>query len=72
MMMGGAGIEGEAILPEHARPPPWLLELLEHGDAIALCAKPDGGRQPPKPLPITAAWGLRSEAWSVSVNMLCH
>ncbi len=43
---GGAGIEGEAILPEHTGAPAGLLELFEHRDAIALGAKPDGGGQP--------------------------
>ena len=40
---GRACVEGEAALAEDPRPPAGLVELLEHGDAIAARAEADRG-----------------------------
>jgi hypothetical protein len=37
----GAGVESEAVLPEDVRPPPRLIEALQHSDAIASRSEAD-------------------------------
>ena len=45
---GGPGIEGEAVLPEHAGAAARLVQFLEDTDAIAPRTQPDRSRKPAK------------------------
>ena len=43
---GGAAIEGEAVLPQHAGAAAGICQALEHGDPVAARAEADRGSQP--------------------------